>query len=147
MDTPAAREGRPKDFIWSSGMITDERVTDDEAIQLAKESFPDRHFMILRSWVQISVMLSKPQEQALYETGLQAIVIHSANVVFDSENCVTKGTSILTGYLGTMSQRLFESKTTVFIRLGPGAVETISEQAMQAISDPQRRKAFGLDVV
>lgn len=82
----------------------------------------------------LDVMLPEFQEREIKAQGLGATLLYAQAAVFDSQNKHSAGDSILSGYQCDFDGCIFESKTTIFILAGRGALKHASFPAVQVLA-------------
>lgn len=109
------------------------KLGDDELIELAVGTFGEKPFCIVRRWMVLDVLLPESQEREIKTQGLEATLLYAQAPVFDSQNKLQPGDSILSDFQREFDGCIFESKTTIFILAGRGARKHASLPAVKAL--------------
>jgi hypothetical protein len=134
------------DLLFGSAQpVGGSRLGDDELIELATDTFGEKPFCIVRRWMLLDVMLPESQEREIKTQGLEATLLYAQAAVFDSQNKLQPGDSILSDFQRAFDGCIFESKHTIFILAGRGARKHVSLPAVEAIAADIKRveKTYG----
>ncbi|MBU6958951.1 hypothetical protein KRR23_14525 [Pseudomonas sp. CVAP len=121
------------------------RLGDHELIELATDTFGEKPFCIVRRWMLLDVMLPESQEREIKTQGLEATLLYAQATVFDSQNKLQPGDSILSDFQRELDGCIFESKTTIFILAGRGARKHVSLSAVQVLAMHSKRAQKSYD--
>ncbi|MGE6794004.1 DUF6957 family protein [Pseudomonas guineae] len=106
----------PGEIIQGSDML------DSQAMQYARERFPDSKYCIVRTWVWFDLDVSDDQRKEMLEKhGAQPSFIRADRVVFDSKSRFEQGDWVRTSALHSFEEGfLFRTSNTVYMLLGIG---------------------------
>jgi hypothetical protein len=110
------------------------RLGDDELVRLARETFKESNFCVVRHWMVLDVMVPPSTEQNIQSQGLEPTLLYAHETVFDSTGKLPAGASILSGYQRDFDGCLFETQNTIFILGGRGSRKHASWPAIQALA-------------
>jgi len=110
------------------------KLGDDELIELAVGTFGEKPFCIVRRWMVLDVLLPESQEREIKTQGLETTLLYAQAPVFDSQNKLQPGDSILSDFQLEFDGCIFESKSTIFILAGRGFRKHVSLPAFQALN-------------
>jgi hypothetical protein len=132
-------------LFGSARSLGGSKLGDDELIELAADTFREKPFCIVRRWMLLDVMLPESQEREIKTQGLEATLLYAQAAVFDSQNKLQPGDSILSDFQRAFDGCIFESKRTIFILAGRGARKHVSLPAVEAIAAAIKRveKTYG----
>lgn len=123
------------DLLYGSARpLGGSKLSDDELVELAADTFKEKPFCVVRHWLILDVMLPESTEQQIKAQGLEATVLYAQAAVFDSENRHSPGDSLLSGYQSDFDGCIFESKDRLYILAGRGARKYVSLPALQALN-------------
>lgn len=120
-------------LFGSARVLGGSRLEDDELIELATVTFTEKPFCIVRQWMLLDVMLPEFQEQEVKAQDLEATVLYAQAVVFDSNNKLQPGDSVLSDFQSDFEDCIFESKDVLYILAGRGARKHVSAPAVEAL--------------
>jgi hypothetical protein len=114
--------------------LSGSKLSNDELIELAADSFTGKPFCIVRRWMVLDVMLPEFQEREIKAQGLEATRLFAQAAVFDSENTYQPGDSIFSDFQREFDGCIFESKHRIFILAGRGARKHVSLPTVEALA-------------
>jgi hypothetical protein len=96
-------------------------MSDDEAIQWARERFNDRDYCIVRQWIWREFSGLEDLSSEVLQDPLQPVILGANYVVFDSADRYDRGNWLRTSPLRSFSDGfIFETRNTVYLLLGVG---------------------------
>lgn len=134
------------DLLYGSARpVGGSKLSNDELIELAADTFTEKPFCIVRRWMVMDVMLPEFQEREIKAQGLEATRLYAQAAVFGSESTYQPGDSILSDFQQEFDGCIFESKDTIFILAGRGARKHVSLPAVQSMAAYLNRKRESYD--
>jgi hypothetical protein len=122
-------------FYGTAHIVGGSRLTDDELIRLANDTFREKQFCIVRNWMLLDVLPPPSIEQDIKAQGLEATILYAQMMVFDSQDMHRPGESVLSGYQRDFDGCIFESKDVLYILAGRGARKHVSVPAVAALHE------------
>ncbi|WP_204123496.1 hypothetical protein [Pseudomonas sp. 008] len=107
---------------------------DDELVRLARETFKENNFCVVRNWMLLDVMVPPSIEQKIQAQGLEPTLLYAQVTVFDSTGSFHAGASVVSGYQRDFDGCIFESQNTIFILGGRGSRKHAGWPAVQALA-------------
>ncbi len=96
-------------------------MSNEEAMQWARERFHDRDYCIVRGWVWNDFSVLDDLSSELLQDQLQPVIIRANYVVFDSAGRFDPGNWVHTTPLHTFSDGfIFQTRKTAYLLLGIG---------------------------
>ncbi|MBV7524687.1 hypothetical protein KW834_09735 [Pseudomonas sp. PDM29] len=95
--------------------------TQDELIALAAKTFPGKAFCVVKQWILIDLTVNPDEKEKLTGLGLLPATLFAHEVVLDSRNRFQPTMWVRSNFGMSFTEGcMFETKSTVYLLLGPG---------------------------
>jgi len=111
--------------------MTGSTMTDEQALDFARQRFPYSEFCLVRHWRWIDLDVSDAQRVELEKTQRQPVILYAHGVVYDSSRRWDVGDVVRTSPLSVFEEGfLFRTLNSTYLMLGDGqrksaALETV----------------------
>jgi hypothetical protein len=95
--------------------------TQDELIVLAAGAFPGKAFCVVRQWILIDLSVNSDEKEKLTGLGLLPATLFAHEIVLDSKSRFQPQMWVRSNFGVSFTEGcMFETKSTVYLLLGPG---------------------------
>lgn len=95
--------------------------TQEDLIALAATAFPGKAFCVVRQWILINLTVTPDEAEKLNNLGLLPATLYAHEVVLDSKGRFQPSMWVRSNFGKSFTEGcMFETKSTVYLLLGPG---------------------------
>lgn len=95
--------------------------TQDELNALSARAFPGKAFCVVRQWILINLTVNSDEKEKLTGLGLLPATIFAHEIVLDSKDRFQPSMWVRSNFGKSFTEGcMFETKSTVYLLLGPG---------------------------